>query len=115
MDWSHILQVVLEAVCAIAIPFLVKFLIDWLKAKSKSLLQELDMETREALYEAVRIAVTSAEQSGLAGLIERSAEAKKRYACAFAEKYLAQWGIGIDLDVIADMIEAEVKRQFPHE
>ena len=115
MDWSHILQVVLEAVCAIAIPFLVKFLIDWLRVKAKEGLSFLDETTRAAVEEAVHIAVRAAEQSGLAGLIERSAEAKKRYACEFAEKYLAQWGIGIDLDVIADMIEAEVKRQFPHE
>jgi len=51
-------------------------------------------------------------QSGLAGLIERTAEAKKHYACDVAERYLARFGVNLDFDVLADMIEAEVLKQF---
>lgn len=112
MDWNKVLQLVLQALLAAALPVIVKFLVDWLKAKTSELMLGLDQQTRWAINEAVEIAVRSAEQSGLAGLIEESAEAKKRYACDFAEKYLARFGIILDLDVLADMIEAEVLRQF---
>jgi Bacteriophage holin of superfamily 6 (Holin_LLH) len=112
MGWNNVLQLALQAVLTVALPVVVKFLVDWLRAKTNELMLGLDQQARWAVNEAVEIAVRSAEQSGLAGLIEGSAEAKKRYACDFAEKYLAGFGIKLDLDVLADMIEAEVLRQF---
>ena len=113
VDWNAVLQTVLTGICSIVVPILVKLLADWVKAKVAETMHGIDEGLWLIIRDAVRIAVLAAEQSGLAGHIAREAEAKKRFACDFAEKYLAQFGIVIDLDVLADMIEAEVLAQFP--
>lgn len=84
----------------------------WLRAKTAALLNGIDANWRYAIEEAAQLAVDAAEQSALAGLIGAAAEEKKRFACDFAERYLAQFNIRVDLDVIADLIEVEVRRQF---
>jgi len=112
MDWNAILQNVLVAVLSAVVPILVKLLADWIRVKSAEMLNGIDQNLRYTIEQAVRIAVQAAEQSGLAGHIAKEAQAKKAYACEFAEKYLEQFGIVIDLDVLADMIEAEVLEQF---
>jgi hypothetical protein len=93
MDWNKVSQLVLQALLAAALPVVVQFLVDWLRAKTDELMLGLDQQTRWAVNEAVEIAVRSAGQSGLAGLIEKTAEAKKHYACEFAARYLARFGI----------------------
>lgn len=114
IDWGNIITQVLVAVLTLALPVVLKLLADWLKLSRDKLLANLDAEARYALDEAVRIAVASAEQSGLTGLIERTARAKKDHAIAVAEKYLQEVAhLNIDLDLIADAIEAEVIRAFP--
>lgn len=115
VDWNLVLEIVLKAILAAILPIAIKLLADWVKAKSAEILSGVDDSTRWAIDSAITIAVAAAEQSGLAGLIAKTAEAKKRYAIDAAERYLASMGISFDLDVIADMIEAEVLRQFGHD
>lgn len=112
IDWGQIIQTVLEAVLTIALPVVVGYAVTWLRTQRESLLARLDEKARFMVQDAVRIAVQAAEQSGLAKHIADKAEEKKRFALDFAEKYLAEWGLEMDLDVLADMIEAEVHRQF---
>ena len=114
IDWGNIITQVLVAVLTLALPVVLKLLADWLKLSRDKLLSNLDSEARYALEEAVRIAVAAAEQSGLANLIRNEAEVKKNYAIGVAEKYLQEvCKLNIDLDIIADAIEAEVNRAFP--
>jgi hypothetical protein len=113
VDWGQLIQVVLQAVLAVALPVVVKFIVDWLRKRLEEMEQSLGERRWYMIQEAVRIAVSAAEQSGLAGLIEDIGEEKKRWAIDAAERFLAQNGLGgLDLDVLADMIESEVRKQF---
>jgi len=112
IDWGAIVEKVLLAVIAVALPILLKMLADWLKLKRDEFENGISDELSFALREAARIAVLAAEQSGLAKLIEDTTLAKKRYALDIAERYLHERGFDIDLDLIAAAIEAAVKEQF---
>lgn len=112
IDWGKIIQTVLEAVLALALPVVVGYVATWLRAQRAALLAKLSDREREILLQAVEIAVRAAEQSGLAGYISDVAESKKRFALEAAERYLANFGLVMDLDVLSDMIESEVRRQF---
>lgn len=115
IDWNEILMIVLKAVITVALPVLLKLLFDWLKLQKLKFEQNLDAETRYIIEEAVRLAVLAAEQSGLAGLLGEKYKDKKSFALAAAEKFLAQYGITIDLDVLAALIEAAVMEEFHQE
>lgn len=116
MDLGQIVQTILEALLALLLPLVVSAILQWLAAKRKE--AEVAMEARFGtrlvglVEEAVRIAVQAAEQSGLAGHITDEAESKKEFALAAAGRYLEAWGMRMDLDVLADMIEAEVLSQL---
>lgn len=62
----------------------------------------------EVLDKAVQLAVLAAEQSGLQGFIENEGKKKKEFAVNFAERYLREHGIAVELDVVGDMIEAQL-------
>lgn len=113
MDWGNILETVLTAVITVAAPFLIKALFDWLKLQQGEAERWAGQELTDVMRRAVVIAVRAAEQSGLADIIGEAYEGKKDFAIAIAERYLVSIGVEFDLDVIADMIEAEVLRQFP--
>ena len=113
MDWGELIQVVLEAVLALLLPVLVGYAVVWLRAKQKEIMAGLTDKQRWMLENAVDMAVKAAEQSGLAGHIGNAMGEKKRFAIDVAERYLVSMGLGgLDLDPLADMIEAEVYRQF---
>ena len=113
VDWGQLIQVVLQAVLAIVLPVVVKFIVDWLRKRLEDMELQLGERRWSLLKEAVEIAVRAAQQSGLAGHIGNIGEEKKRWAIDAAERFLAQNGLGgLDLDMLADMIESEVGRQF---
>jgi len=113
MDWGELIQVILETVLALLLPILIGCAVTWLRARQKEIMAGLTDSQRWMLTEAVEVAVKAAEQSGLAGHIENLAGEKKRFAIDAAERYLLSAGLGsVDLGVLADMIEAEVYRQF---
>ena len=112
MDWGELIQSILETILAIALPVLVGYAVVWLRAKQREIVAGLTDNQRWMVTEAVRTAVEAAEQSGLAGHIGNMADEKKRFAIVSAERYLYNAGLSIDLDVLSDMIEAEVYRQF---
>lgn len=112
IDWNAILETVLKVIISVALPVLLKLALDWLRIQKTKLEESMDSETRYLIKEAVRIAVLAAEQSNLAGLIGEEYKGRKDYALAMAEKWLAPYGITIDLDVLAAMIEAAVMEEF---
>lgn len=113
MDIGELIQVILETVLAIALPILIGYAVMWLRAKQKEIMAGLTTEQRYMLENAVDMAVRAAKQSGLAGYIKNEGRIKKRFAIDAAERYLRSMGLGgLDLDVLSDMIEAEVYRQF---
>ena len=108
MDWNALLETVLKVIISAAVPVLLGLLFKWIGLQKARLDDLLDENIRDIINEAVRIAVMAAEQSGLADLIGEQYKGKKEFALDVAEKYLAQYGITLDLDVLANLIEAEV-------
>ncbi len=89
-------------------PVVVAFVVAWIKAKTDEIKtkisERLSSEQQYALEWAARNAVLAAEQSGLKDL----AINKKAFAITAAERFLKAQGFDIDLDVIAEAIEAAV-------
>ena len=103
VDWNAIAGQVITAVLKILIPVFVALVLKWagelwLKIKGEA------PELAEVLSFAAELAVEAAEQIFGAG----KGEEKKEYAIRAVEKYLAELGLVIDVEVIADAIEREV-------
>ena len=70
---------------------------------------EMNERQRWILDGIVTVAVSAAEQIYASG----DGAAKKEYAVGVAEKWLAQYKITVDLDVLVAVIESAVNNQFP--
>ncbi len=65
-------------------------------------------EARQQLInQAVQTAVQAAEQGGLTGLIQNLAAEKKAYAAGLALKYLDQYGIKLDPQLLGGLIDSQ--------
>lgn len=115
-DWgdtiSAFLQILLMAVATAFVPVLVKLLADYVKAWIAKGSAELTEQQRVQLKWILETVVLAAEQSGLADQVRWTGAQKKAYALNLAEKLIKDQGLTIDLDPLADLIEAEVMRQF---
>ena len=105
VDWNVITGQVITAVLKIVLPVLVALILKWgaeiwIKIKGEH------PDLAEILSYAVNIAVEAAEQIFGEG---KGAE-KKQYAIEVVKKYLAEFGLTVDVDVIADAIEQNVYR-----
>lgn len=100
-DITPLLQVIILVIVAPLMPVIVVKLRQWVNA-NVSQVQQQQIEA------AVRVGVLAAEQMGLSGQ-----EAKER-AVFMAEGLLEQYGLTVDFEVLADLIEAEVMSQFNH-
>jgi len=114
IDWGAIITQALLMLVKAVLPLLLAALLGWLGLEWKKFRSGKHAELAMYLAEAARIAVASAEQSGLAKLIEDKAEVKKQFAIDYVENYLETVGLRVNVNLIADTIEAEVKKQFPH-
>lgn len=111
MDWMNILSTVLQAVLIVLLPPLAAGAARWLWAQAALLwarVKDYSPSTAELLELAAREAVLAAEQAGAGKLITD----KKDYAMAIAEKYLALYGVTVDLDLVSAAIEAAVLREI---
>lgn len=98
------------ALIPVVVPLVVAKVKQWL-AQAKEVAKEWRPELYQALDMGAKLAVTAAEQAGLAGLIKE----KKDYAINALEAYLAEFGYNVDVDVIDAAIEAAVNEAaFPH-
>lgn len=99
-----------EAIVAL-VPVFISFLV-LLARKAKQFLEARLTEKQLSTIETLSIiAVRAAEQSGLIGLIENTAHAKKQYAVSFMQRALEVRGITkIDVDEISDWIEAAIRQ-----
>jgi hypothetical protein len=102
------LQIFLQVVVAAAAPVLLTFFgmflrqaVSWAKAK-------LDHEQLSTAEDIIRRLVLAAEQYDLSGIVSRVGEEKKAWVIEEASRELAKHKIYLDLNVIADIIEAAV-------
>jgi len=90
------------------IPIVVPVVIAWVKlilAKATAALESWNPSFAQVLEDGAKLAVTAAEQSGIADLIQD----KKAYAVEVLQMYLEAHGCpNIDIDLIAAAIEAAV-------
>jgi len=108
------LSIVLVAVLPVLASVLAAGLVSALESVRRSLRLHLRVEQIDALERAAKFAVSSAEQSGLAGLISNLAEEKKKFAVALVQTRLQS--IGLDklaenLEMISAAIEAAVAKE----
>ena len=104
---SAVLQGLLEFLLPIVAVAIISVLVSWAKllwVKAKS----WNPDTTYLLEEAAKVAVTAAEQAGAAKLISD----KKAYAMDIAERWLAEHGIHLDIELIDAAVEAAVYKQF---
>jgi len=104
---SAVLQGLLEFLLPIVAVAIISVLVSWAKLlwqKAKS----WNLDATYLLEEAAKVAVTAAEQAGAAELIED----KKSYAMDIAERWLAEHGIHLDIELIDAAVEAAVYQQF---
>ena len=104
---SAVLQSLLEFLLPIVAVAVIGALVSWAKLlweKAKS----WNGDATTLLAEAAKVAVTAAEQAGAAKLISD----KKVYAMDIAERWLAEHGIHLDIELIDAAVEAAVYKQF---
>lgn len=112
IDFNSIIQMVLAAVLPVLAGFIAAYVKQWLVVKQKELELKIGDQRSWMIREAIRIAINAAEQSGLAGLIEKEGAAKKAYAIESARRQLRALGIDINVLEIVDLIEAAVFEEF---
>lgn len=110
---SDAVAALLELALAVAIPFIVYYLAQFVRRYAEEARRRMGETERSLLDRAIEVAVKSVEQKGLAGLIS-GGEAKKQEAIKIAGQYLEHFGLRLDVGRISDMIEAEVLTQFSH-
>ncbi len=109
IDISSILQLVLELVVTVVLPFLLKKLFDWLNSQIRNLNARNDLVALETTVKIIRQLVQAAEMNGLSGALENLGKEKKKWVIDMAEAELSRRGINIDLDILDALIEAQVK------
>lgn len=80
------------------------------KAMVQQVKTTLGADHFKLLQQVVEAAVQAAEQNGLAGKIRNEAEEKFDFALKAAQTWFGQQGIQMDVKVLADQIEAAVRR-----
>ncbi len=107
---QNFLSILVSFLLVIALPIVIAAAVQHYRVMSARLTENLSEDQRELLVRAVQLAVQVAEQSGiLEGLI---GEEKRDRAIKYAQDYLRQRGINIDVAMLVDLVESEVKRQF---
>jgi len=110
-DWGKFLQYLLESALTVLVPALIVFASQWLKQKRAETEHYVGESHWAAFEEAARTAYRAAEQAGIREHFEKDGQRKLQLAINTAERYLYERGLGgLDLDVLVDMIEAEVNR-----
>ena len=103
VDWNELLGELMTQILRVLIPVLVALIAKW----AIQIYQEIKLnqpDFAQVLQTAVSIAVMSAEQM----MQTEEGQAKKEYAIASVQDYLAQKGMIVDVSVIEDAIEATV-------
>lgn len=110
VDWNVVLGDIVTQILRILLPVCIALIIKWAieiwhKVKADQ------PEWVPVLEYAAQVAVLAAEQIFGDG----HGEEKKQYAIQTIERILSEQGLVIDVEVIADAIEAEVYKWLHHE
>lgn len=106
------LSLLANGLLIIAIPIVIAFLFQWLRQRGQEWRARLTAQQQQFIDSAIGMAVRAAEQSGLAGQLAGGGAAKKAFAIKAAQEYLNRLGIQVEVSGLANLVEAEVNKQF---
>ena len=112
LDWSDLLQPILEMILQIVLPVALSALALLIKqwiAKAKAEIEEANLGWLLTLASQF---VVAAEQAGVTGMIEDLGEEKKALVIELLQKAADERGIKVDVDVLSAIIEAAVVDAF---
>ena len=92
-----------------ALPIITAAVYQHLRAATARLKSQLSQEQQDAIDKVISTAVSAAEQTGL--LQKLVGPEKKDFAIQMAQSFLSKRGIDLDLESMANLIEAEVHNQ----
>jgi len=108
-QWQDFLALVAEGLLIIALPIVIAAAVQHFRVMTKQLRAKVGEENWDAIQRAIAMAVTVAQQTGLAdGLIGPE---QRQKAVKFAQDYLDQRGVHVDVNRIATLIENELTKQ----
>src|SRR5689334_14957654 len=110
MDINTLLSNIAMGLLVLALPIVIAAAFQHFRVMSQQLKMKLSEEQQANIDKAIKVGVQVAEQTGI--LKNLLGPEKKKEAIAVAQKFLADKGIKLDLDKMADLIEAEVRTQF---
>jgi uncharacterized protein YfaA (DUF2138 family) len=111
METTDFLWKLLENILTAVLPILASALTVWLVQKIREAGKKINADQMYYIRLAVGIAVTAAEQAGLAKLITD----KKQYALEITQAYLNKQNIKVDIALIDGLIEAAVGSELPED
>lgn len=112
MDWSDLVQPLLETVLSVMLPIVLGFVAVWLKgllAKVRAEMSESQLAFVTALAGQL---VVAAEQSGLTGAITNVGAEKKAMVMAALQAVADERGIRISVEILSAIVEAAVVDAF---
>ncbi len=102
-----IMKWVLSAILQVSLPILVVALASWASSKAVSAYRKM-RETNPEMYNVVKTIAVNAVQAAEQIFGGKRGAEKKEYAKTVIEKFLASYGLHIDLDLIDMYIESAV-------
>jgi hypothetical protein len=103
------LALLAQALLIVALPIVIAAAVQHFRVMTQQLKAKVGEEQFDILQRALALAVTVAQQTGITeGLIGPEQRAK---AIKFAQDYLNQRGVRIDVDKLATLVETEIRRQ----
>lgn len=112
VEWSDLVQPILETVLSIVLPIALSALALWVKqliTKAKAEIAEANLGWLLILAEQF---VVAAEQAGVTGMIEDIGSEKKAMVLGLLQKAADERGVKVDVDVLSAIIEAAVVEAF---
>jgi hypothetical protein len=105
MQLNDFLALIAEALLIIALPVVIAAAVQHYRVMTQRLKTNMGDEQFDALQRALAMAATVAQQSGLLGPEARA------QAIKFAQDFLNERGVKIDVDKLASLVEGEIAKQ----
>ena len=104
------LSLAAQGLLVIALPIVIAAAVQHYRVMTKQLREKIGEEHYDAIQRAISMAATLAQQTGLTnGLIGPQ---QRQKAIKFAQDYLDQRGVHVDVSKIASLVEAELDKQI---
>jgi len=112
IEWSDLLQPILETLLDVLLPVVLSVVALWIKQLISKAKAEIEEANLSWLLVLARQLVVAAEQAGVTGMIEDIGEEKKAMVVSLLQKAADARGIKIDMEVLSAIIEAAVVAEF---